>query len=87
MSPDYSKSGPRSTTLYIGNRAEGAGVLQATFTDDDKAFAASWINEKLLFIQVWWERNVSSDLILDVDKGTFLYDELANYAELGEPCR
>ena len=87
VSPDYSKSGPRSTTLYIGNRTGGTGALQATFTDDDKAFAASWINEKLLFVQVWWGRMASSDLILDVDKGTFIYDELANYAELGEPCR
>jgi hypothetical protein len=85
-SPDYSKSGPRSTTLYIGSRAVDTGPLQATFTDDDKAFAANWINEKLLFIQVWWGRVASSDLILDVDKGTFLYDEFAHYGELVEPC-
>jgi hypothetical protein len=86
-SPDYSKSGPRSTTLYIGNRAGGVGALQATFTDDDKDFAVSWINDKLLFIQVWWGRIASSDLILDVDKGIFLYDEFAHYGVLVEPCR
>ena len=86
VSPDYSKSGPRTTTLYIGNRAGGAAALQARFTNDDKDFAANWINDKLLYIQVWWGRITSSDLILDVDKGTFLYDEFANYGELVEPC-
>jgi hypothetical protein len=45
-----------------------------------------WINDKLLFVQVWWGHIASSDLILDVEKENFLYDKLANDGKLSEPC-
>jgi len=61
-------------------------VLQAAFTDHGNTFSAHWLNDKLLFVQVTWGHIASSDLILDVDRGKFLYDEFANYGLLAEPC-
>jgi hypothetical protein len=88
VAPDYSKTEkPWNTRLYIGSDADDKVFLQADFTDHGNTFGAHWINEKLLFVQVWWGRIASSDLILDVDKGKFIYDELANYGQLVEPCQ
>lgn len=88
VDPDYtSVEKPWTTRLYIGSNTDEKSVLQATFTDHGNTFSAQWINEKLLFVQVWWGRIASSDLILDVDQGKFIYDQLANYGQLVEPCQ
>lgn len=88
VDPDYmSSKTPWSTTLHIGSTGSDKGFLEASFTDHGNTFAAHWINEKLLFVQVWWGRLASSDLILDVDSGRFIHDEFAHYGELVEPCR
>lgn len=87
IDPDYtSTSQPWNTTLWV-HSAESAGpVLKIEFFDHGNTFEASWINEKLLFARVWWGHVASSDLIIDVERGKVIYHELANYAELGEPC-
>jgi hypothetical protein len=54
--------------------------------DHGTSFEVRWINEQLLFVRVWWGHIASSDLILDTDTGTLLYDRLANYGEVVEPC-
>jgi hypothetical protein len=72
--------------LYIGRVSDDKVLLEASFTDHGNTFSAHWINDELLFVQVWWGRIASSDLILEVDKGKFIYDELANYGQLDEPC-
>ena len=88
LDPDYtSTKEPWSTTLYIKGGDDGQNVLKAQFIDHGNTFSASWINEKLLFVEVWWGRIASSDLILDVNQGTVIYDELARYGELSEPCQ
>lgn len=38
-----------------------------------------WINEKLLFIRVWWGRLIGADLIFDVEKGEFIYKESIHF--------
>jgi hypothetical protein len=43
--------------------------VEAVFRDHGNTFSANWINEKLLFVQVWWGRIASSDIILDVNHG------------------
>jgi hypothetical protein len=37
-----------------------------------------WVNEKLLFIRVWWGRVLGSDFIYDVETGRFVYDEMVH---------
>ena len=84
--PDYTKNGPWSSTIYVQRVSDGKVMVRAEFIDHGNTFTANWINEKLLFIQVWWGRIASSDLILDVDQRRFIYNELANYAEMNESC-
>ena len=37
-----------------------------------------WINEKLVFIRVWWGRVVGSDFIFDAETGRFIHQEMIN---------
>jgi hypothetical protein len=43
---------------------------------------ARWINEKLLFVRVWWGRALGSDLIIDVEREKVLYHEAVNDGNL-----
>jgi hypothetical protein len=45
-----------------------------------------WVNEDLLFIQAWWGRIVSTDMIFEVSSGRFIYTKEANYGLLIQPC-
>jgi hypothetical protein len=82
VDPDYMKPGPWNTTLFIGDLATNTPFLKAEFRDHGNTFGAQWINENLIWIQVWWGRVASSDLILDVSKKQFIYNQLANYVEV-----
>jgi hypothetical protein len=82
VSPDYRKPGPWNTTLIIGDRSTGEPFLKAEFRDHGNAFTARWLNEKLIFIEVWWGRIAASDLILDVENKKFIYNQLAHYGEI-----
>jgi hypothetical protein len=86
VDPNYRKAGPWTTTLYVGNSDSRQPYLLASFRDHGNTFSAHWINEDLLFVQVWWGRIASSDLILDVTTGRFIYDRLANYGQTAQPC-
>jgi hypothetical protein len=87
QSPDFMKQGPWNTEIYvIGNRAKPI-KLKITFVDHGNGgVRAKWLNEKLLFIQGWWGRIVSTDLILDVDTSKWVYSQNANYGNLIMPC-
>jgi hypothetical protein len=78
---------PWTTTLYIKGGSDGRRVWKASFIDHGDTFSARWINEKLLFVQVWWGRMASTDLIFDVNQGTIIYNEFAHYGELFETCQ
>jgi hypothetical protein len=87
QSPDFMKQGPWNTGIYVfGNRAKPI-KLKITFLDHGNGgVRAKWLNEKLLFIQVWWGRIVSTDFILDVDTSKWIYAQNANYGNLIMPC-
>jgi hypothetical protein len=87
VDPDYtSTKEPWNTALFIHRAGKAERVLRVDVVDHGNTFTASWINEKLLFIEVWWGRFASSDIILDVDQGRLLYHELARYGQTVEPC-
>lgn len=88
VDPDYmSTKVPWTTTLYVGGIGHSGVFLQVSFKDHGNTFSARWINEKLVFIQVWWGRFASSDIILDVSRRQFIYNEFAHYGELTESCK
>ncbi len=85
--PDFMKKGPWDTDLFIfGNKAKPIR-LKVTFREHASyGVRSQWINEKLLSISAWWGRIVSTDTILDVEGGKFLYIEDASYGLLVMPC-
>jgi hypothetical protein len=84
--PDFTKDGPWTTTLVVGD--DSGAFLKLTFTDHGSGGVhARWLNEKLLFVDVWLGRIVSIDLILNVEQATFIYSEEANYGQLVQPCK
>jgi len=86
-SADLGKPGPWTTTLFIGGVGLKEKLLELSFVDHGSGGVhAQWLNEKLLFIEVWWGRIASTDLILDVTSRRFLYKEDAQYGDLVQPC-
>jgi len=47
---------------------------------------ARWLNEELLFVRAWWGRVLSTDLILELGSGRYLYAREADYGLLTQPC-
>lgn len=87
LSPDFVKEGPWHSYIYVlGNQAKPVR-LKMTFRDHGNGgVQAKWLNEKLLFVQVWWGRIVSTDLILDVESSKWIYSQNANYGNLIMSC-
>ena len=85
--PDTMRPGPWTTVVDIsGNKARPLN-LRIRFTDHlSGGVRVSWLNEKLLWLQMWRGRLVSTDAILDVETGVFLYQQDANYGSLVIPC-
>ena len=84
--PDTTRHGPWATTIHVfGNKARPLHLQIDIANHISAGVRASWINEKLLWLQVWRGRIVSTDLILNVEKAQFLYSEEANYGVLIQP--
>jgi hypothetical protein len=65
---------PRMTIISIFN--ERPGYLQIMLKDNPRYEPqVKWINEKLLFVRVWWGRVLGDDLIIDVERETIIYRE------------
>jgi hypothetical protein len=91
--PDFTRPGPWTTRLLVFN--ERRTLAQLSFIDHANGdIRANWVNEKLLFVRVWWGRIVATDLIFDVEKGRFVYREVLwhgliafqQWEEHGSPC-
>jgi hypothetical protein len=86
-SPDFAKPGPWTTDVFIGGVGLNEKELDITVLDHGNGgVRTDWVNEKLLFIQVWWGRIVSTDLIFDVDARRFVYQENAEYSDTVRVC-
>jgi hypothetical protein len=85
--PDTTKPGPWTTVVEVfGNEARSIH-LRIRLTDHlSGGVRAHWLNEQLLWLQMWRGRIVSTDMILNVDTGQFIYEQDANYNSLIVPC-
>lgn len=84
VSPDYSKAGPWTTTIWFGDgddKTTGKLTLR-----DHEGFSIEWLNEKLLYGSVAWGRIVNTVFIFDVENQKFLYREMENSGALTQPC-
>ncbi len=80
--PDFTKKGPWNTELYIFGNKEKPFKTKIVFRETGNyGVREEWINEKLLFIEVFWGRIGSTQLILNAEKSEFIYIEDANYAK------
>jgi hypothetical protein len=84
--PDFTKDGPFSTTIAVGDR-DGALWMLTFPQHGNEGIQSDWLNEKLLFLRVWLGRIVSLDMILDVDNGVLVYSEDATHDDLIQPCK
>jgi hypothetical protein len=85
--PNYQKDGPWATTVLIKS-ADGNTMRKLTLIDHGTGgVKLAWLNERLLFVQVWWGRILSTDFILDVQNREFLYQQNAYYGQLMESCK
>jgi hypothetical protein len=82
-SPDYSKAGPWTTSIYIGG--EGEPTIKVTLRDHE-GFTIEWLNEKLLYGTIAWSKTVNTDFIFDVEAQKFIYREMENSSDLGQDC-
>jgi hypothetical protein len=74
--PDYTRVGPWTTGLLVFN--ERRTLVKLSFIDHDSGrVRIHWVNEKLVFIGASWGRMASIDMIFDVEKGRFVYREVA----------
>lgn len=73
--PDFSKKGPWSTVIYIYTEKE---KLTRVTLAGHAAYPAqiNWINEKMIFIRVWWGRLIGTDLIFDVESDSMVSKEM-----------
>jgi hypothetical protein len=73
--PHEETPGVRRAAVVVD--VEREDLLWVALSDAAWAPEIRWINEKLLFLRVAWGRVVASDLILDVEAGALIYEELA----------
>lgn len=72
--PDFMQAGPWSTAVYIADADEVGQALRLNIDRHANVLpVVRWINDELLYVQVWWGRIAASDLMLDVVEGEFLY--------------
>lgn len=85
--PDFTKTGTWDTRArIIGNTAHPVNLMLEFRDHANQYVFADWLNEKLIFLRVWWGRLVSTDLVLNVETGEPLYIEQAEYHDLIIPC-
>ncbi len=87
VEPDFTHPGPWNTTVAVFGNPGGGELLRVEARDHGGGgVRTTWLNEKLLFVQIWWGRIASSDLVIDVERGALLSAEDADLASFLGPC-
>ena len=71
--PDRSRPGPWNAEVLVDN--ERAYLVRIKLTDLRTIQEMKWLNEKLLFLRVWWGRIEGTDFIVDVERESIIYEE------------
>lgn len=86
VTADTTRPGPRSNVVEVFSTKGDPVAWQIEAVDLMDDMRLRWLNEDLLFVQAWWGRIVSTDLIFQLSSGRFLYAKEANYGLLVQPC-
>jgi hypothetical protein len=76
---DTAKEGPRVKTISLFNERD---YLLQIFLLDFSTVEVRWINEKLLYVRVWWGRVLGTDIIYDVEKEEMIYKERCHNGQI-----
>lgn len=74
--PDTLRPAPWTTVIDMNSRTGQRTVLEVS---DARDVAVIRLTEKLVFVQIWWGRIYSEDIVFDMAAGQFVYRELARY--------
>ncbi len=85
--PDTTKPGPWTTRVYLGIGKSSPDVELRFVNEANGGVDVHWLNDKLIFGEVWWGRIYATDFIFDLEQRKFTYREMAHFGELIEPCR
>ncbi len=81
--PDYKKPSPFYEAIFIPS---DKGFNKVTFKDiASYETKYEWINNKLIFVRVWLGRIIALNLILDIEKESFIYKEVEDYFQTINP--
>ena len=86
--PDFTQNGPWSTTFVIGPPSGEGNLLRLSLARHANVHPlATWINEEILHVRVWWGRIAGSDLLVDVPRRELLYHRMFFFpADLPAPA-
>jgi hypothetical protein len=74
--PDTMHDGSWKTTLYIVDDVDTNHCVRVELTDHKSGGVKhEWLNDKILFVEVWWGRIAYTDFILNIETLRFLYIE------------
>jgi hypothetical protein len=70
---DHMKPGPRDANLFIFNERDS---LVHILVKDYLYVEANWINEKLVYVEIWWGRVLGTYMIFDVEREEIVTREM-----------
>jgi hypothetical protein len=74
--PDTTQDGPWTTRLYIFDSADTNRCVEVELIDHvSGGVRPRWLNDKMLFVNVWWGRIAWTDFILDTETRHIAYIE------------
>ena len=79
VDPVYTNAPPWNTTIFVGREGKDQPFLKIAVIDHWNTLNVKWVTDRLLHINIWWGRFGMSDWLIDVDRGTVVYDELLNF--------
>jgi heat shock protein HspQ len=79
VDPVYTNTPPWNTTIFVGRVGNDKPFLKIMVLDHGNPLNVKWVTDRLLHMNIWWGRFGMSDWIIDVDRGTVVYDELLNF--------
>ena len=84
---DTSERGPWTTVLAVhGNEVRPLDLLITIKDHGTGGVNARWLNEKLMWIRVWWGVVVATELLVNVENAEILFFEESDYRQLLLPC-